>query len=260
MSQDFLEKNYFAKRYEKARKSLRKKMKAFLSDPSEDNTHDIRTAIRRMNASLELLPKKVLKRKSASRLAKSLKKVMGETAIVRDLDTIAARISRHPQSAARKSILEKLSENREKHIKRAMELVASAKKINPPVARRKDLAGAKLQRRFTKVLADLSEKANTSLPIVLEDPTNAEEVHSLRKCCKKMRYLFELTSNEKSQVLGSLESWQDALGSIHDGDVAISFLSKMKKSGEIREMIATELRDRNHDYEKFIETSIERPR
>ena len=256
MSEEILEKTSFEKRYRKLRKSFAKKLKSFLLDANEANTHEIRTAIRKLDASLQLLPKKVQKSKKTRRFVKATKKVMKESAEVRDLDVIAARISRHPQSAARKKLLQKIEKSREKHAEKALHLAVSASKLSLPKPGLKDFPNSKLQKRFSKLLQELSERVNSSLPIVLDDPNNIEEVHSLRKYCKRMRYLFELATEKESEMVGDLKSWQDLLGNVHDGDVAISYLKRSKKTKEIEEMMATELRDRNHDYEKFVQTCI----
>jgi CHAD domain-containing protein len=254
ISNDFFEKGSFGRRYEKARRSVRKKLVSFTHDPSEGNTHNVRTAVRKMNAALELLPKK--RSKKARQLVKKYKKVMKKSAATRDLDIIAARISRHPQSPARKALLIKLKKARKKSAKKAKSIISPALELKLREPDPKEITPPKLQKRFSKALEDLTTRLNSSLPIVLEDPTNAEEIHSLRKYCKKLRYLFELVSEKDSEIVRVLKSWQDILGTVHDGDVTISYLVKMKKNDEIKEMIATELRDRNHDYEKFVQTCL----
>jgi len=258
LSEDFLEKNSYAKRYRRLRKSFAKKLKSFSRDPNEVRTHDVRTAIRWLDASIELLPNKMRRVKKTRRFVKSCKKVMKESAKVRDLDIIAARISRHPQSASKKKLLQRIEKNRKKRAEKAMCLADSTRKLTPPKADAKGLPTAKLQKRFSKALESLSDGVNSSLPIVLDDPTNADQIHTLRKYCKQMRYLFELATEEteEPEMVSTLRSWQDLLGNVHDGDVTISYLSKLKESREIEEMMATELRDRNHDYEKFVQTCI----
>jgi CHAD domain-containing protein len=249
----FAESGSFQDRYTKIRKSLIKKLDSFSEDQSEKNTHDVRTAIRRMNAALELFPAKDRKSSKVNRLRKKLDRVMDESAEVRDLDVILRRLSRHPQSETRKDLLRKIEKNRKKQSERAAKAAGSASKITLPKGR--DLSVEKIRKRFTRRVEDLSFRIDSSLPKILEDPSNVEEIHLVRKYCKRVRYLFELAGD--SQTGETLKSWQDVLGSIHDGDVTIAYLiKKLKKStapGESKEMIATEVRDRDHDYEKFLQ-------
>jgi CHAD domain-containing protein len=254
ISDDFFEDGSFAETYAKLRKSLSKKLDLFSEDPNERNTHDVRTAIRRMNASLELFPKKTRQSKKFRRTAKKLRKVMKESAAVRDLDVISGRLSRHPQNAPRKKLLAKIAKSRKK---RAEEVERAAKaKLSLPKPR--EMSPAKLRKRLVSELKFLSKRISVTIPMVLDDPGNIEDVHSLRKYCKKTRYLLELAPTG-SEMAGAMKSWQDVLGSIHDGDITIAYLTGIKRSSiEIKEMIAAELRDRDHDYEKFIQTCIRR--
>lgn len=259
LPEELLEGGSFTEKYVKVRKTLQKKLDQFSEDPSEKNTHDVRTAARRMNAALELFPRSVRRSKKVRDFGKILDKLMEESAIVRDLDVISGRLSRHSQSATRKIILEKIETNRKRHAKRAVEIASSALEISPPKGR--EVPVAKIRKRFKKRVNVLSGQINASLSKVLGDPSNVEDVHSLRKYCKRARYMFELV-NADSQTDLALKSWQDVLGSIHDGDVTVEYLSKkLKKSsapGEMKEMIATELRDRTHDYEKFVHVTLGR--
>ena len=258
MTRDFFSESSFAKSYDKARKNLKKNLKSFRRDPNEDGTHDVRTAIRKTDAALELLPKKMRSSKKTTQLKKNHKKIMRESATIRDLDIISARISRHPQSPARKSLLKKIKKNRKDRVAKATRIANSIRRLSVPKSGAVDLPPEKLQKRFSKEVAKLSEGVNATLPTVLNNPANAEEIHTLRKYCKRLRYLFELASSKNSEIASILKTWQDQLGAVHDGDVTIAYLSKAKKSTEIEEMVATELRDRNHDYEKFLEICLNR--
>jgi CHAD domain-containing protein len=137
----------------------------------------------------------------------------------------------------------------------------------------------KLEMRYNKVVVRLRERIELDLPIVLTNAnkieelhelrktckkpivlTNAnkiEELHELRKTCKKLRYLLELASHQNginnkeiNAVITELEDVQDILGSIHDSDTTIAYLKSRPNKPHI---LHDEISERNKKYEDFIQ-------
>ena len=77
--------------------------------------------------------------------------------------------------------------------------LASARKIalslrDLPVSRvsENEIPAKQLEVRFNKVVLGLRQRIELDLPIVLANVNKIEELHELRKTCKKLRYLLEL--------------------------------------------------------------------
>ena len=99
-------------------------------------------------------------------------------------------------------------------------------------------------------------KIETNFPIVITDSTKIEELHDLRKACKKLRYMLELLPIENKKALEmrkTLQKIQDSLGMIHDYDFTINHLELNEQpSNEVREIVNNEMQERKLNYERFI--------
>jgi CHAD domain-containing protein len=111
--------------------------------------------------------------------------------------------------------------------------------------------------RYNKVVVRLRERIEPDLPIVLTNVNKIEELHELRKTCKKLRYLLELASyqnginnKEINAVITELEDVQDILGSIHDSDTTIAYLKS--RPNKVPHILHDEISERNKKYEDFI--------
>ena len=121
-----------------------------------------------------------------------------------------------------------------------------------------------LEKRYNKIVANLISKIETNIPIVITDSTKIEELHDLRKACKKLRYMLELLPIENKKALEMrkiLQKIQDNLGVIHDYDFTINYLELNEQpSNEVREIINNEMQERNSNYERFIKFCARRLR
>ena len=101
----------------------------------------------------------------------------------------------------------------------------------------------------------------------IEDPSNTEQLHSMRISIKRLRYSMELFANcygpEFEEILATLEDWQEHLGSVHDCDVVADTLAAYEAKLELRPEAASDCpgiaalmsryrRRRNEQYEKFL--------
>jgi CHAD domain-containing protein len=108
-----------------------------------------------------------------------------------------------------------------------------------------------------KVVVRLRQRIELDLPIVLTNGNKIEELHELRKTCKKLRYLLELASyqnginnKEINAVITELEDVQDILGSIHDSDTTIAYLKS--QPNKVPHILHDEISG-NQKYEDFIQ-------
>ncbi len=250
----------FAKEYDKFAKALTRRVKAYLRDPNAENVHRLRTATRRLQAAFALLPKATRNENKAQKTMARIKELMKVNASVRDQDIILSKLSMYKQSTTYERLTESLRKSRKSHLEQAKELALAVQKDPGPRVKPRDLSDPILQRRYNKVVRKLASKITSELPLVREDPSKVEQLHVVRRDCKQLRYVLEMSEfSRPPKPLATLRSWQDLLGTIRDHDVMIEYLRGLRKSAEIQLALNTEVEDRNKSYRKFVEVSRENP-
>jgi CHAD domain-containing protein len=226
------------------------KMVANLPDrPSPDEVHDIRVAARRIQVMRRLMPRSVRGTQDSKTFNLALKSVMKATSQLRDTDTLMVTL-RSCKGNLPPGLLVSLENQRSDSAARAKLTIGALSGIEVPELDVSELRGRRLSRRFRKDVRKHSEKASSLLTQVLDDESKVVELHSLRKEAKKLRYLLEL-ADKTPERLSSLSKWQDALGAIHDLDVAITYL-KGAGASPGREPILELKRERHSNYLAFI--------
>jgi CHAD domain-containing protein len=189
-----------------------------------------------------------------------IKKLMKVNASVRDQDIILSKLSAYKQNSAYQRLIDDLRKSRKSHLEQAKDLALSVQKNPGPRLKPRDLSDSVLQRRYNKVVRKLSSKITSELPLVREDPSKVEELHVVRRDCKQLRYVLEMSEfSRPPKPLVALRSWQDLLGTIRDHDVMIEYLRGVGRSAEIQVALNTEIENRNKNYLKFVEVSGENP-
>jgi CHAD domain-containing protein len=221
-----------------------KRLKAYLEDSeSEKNIHDVRVAIRRLDATFSLLPKKVRKRRR-SRIEK-YKEFLKASSKARDCDIIAGRISALGE-------LETAGLQRKKKAE-----LAKATKLARPLKKLQAMQlGAPDGKRVDKVVRRLIRRIRKVEPLVLSDSSKVEELHRLRKDFRRLRYVLELVPAEdrKRYVKNAsgrdmeLNDLQALLGLIHDSDIIIEYL----RSKGNEQLLKKEIGNRMQLYKKFV--------
>jgi CHAD domain-containing protein len=250
----------FAKEYDRFAKALTRRVKAYLRDPNAENVHRLRTATRRLQAAFALLPKATRNQNKAQKAMGRIKKLMKVNASVRDQDIILSKLSAYKQNPAYERLIEDLRKSRKFHLEQAKELAMSVQKNPGPRVKPRDLSDLTLQRRYNKVVRKLSSRITSKLPLVREDPSKVEELHVVRRDCKQLRYILEMSEfSRPPKTLVALRSWQDLLGTIRDHDVMIEYLQGLRGSTELQVALNIEIENRNKNYRKFVEVSRENP-
>ena len=250
----------FAKEHDKFLKALTRRVRAYLRDPNAENVHRLRTSTRRLQAAFALLPKASRKQTKAQKTMARIKKLMKVNASVRDQDIILAKLSMYKQNPTYERLIEDLRKSRKSHLEQAKELALSVQKNTAPRVKPRDLSDPILQKRYNKVVGKLGSRITSELPLVREDPSKVEQLHVVRRDCKQLRYVLEMSEfSRPPKPLVTLRSWQDLLGTIRDHDVMIQYLQGLGKSAEIHLALNTEIENRNKNYRKFVEVSRENP-
>lgn len=238
----------FGRKFGQNIKRVEKRRIAYLADPeNEKNIHDIRTSIRRLDATFSLLPKRVRGR-MRHRVEKYRQFLKGSSA-ARDCDIIASRIGETWNLDT-----SDLQKKKKVVLARATLLARSLKQL-PAVK-----LDAKDDKRVMKVVDRLIEKIGKALPPVLSDASKVKELHRLRKAFRKLRYVLELLSpaDRKKYIKSAsravhrmirLEELQALLGVIHDCDVTIEYL---RSRSDTTWILNKELITRQQLYNKFV--------
>jgi CHAD domain-containing protein len=244
----------------KSEKLVSEKVKAYLKEPNEDNVHDLRTSIRRLLTTANILPKKIRGEKESRKYLGSHEKLLRLNARVRDIDIILSKLPHHGDDTAYSKLAKQLKKMRESSLEKAQRFAESIKdKKSLPIETRK-LSEPIIQKRFKKTAKALTETLKEHLHIVMKEPKNIDELHKLRENSRKLRFTLEIDDTpESSKLLPVLETWQDVLGKIRDSDVFISHFEDEKQPAKIGKVLEQEKSVRKENYERFLEIFKESP-
>jgi len=241
------------------------RIKKYLKDPKAKNIHDLRTSIRRLDAAYSTLPKKYRTGSSMSTYILSCKELFKINSEIRDLDIIYEKLQKYPPNDSTNKIIDSLKETRVTKLEYAKNIALTLN--NTDASKLLDeikVTQKELEKRYNKIVANLISNIETNFPIVITDSTKIEELHDLRKACKKLRYMLELLPIENKNALEmrkTLQKTQDILGTIHDYDFTINYLELNEQpSNEVREIINNEMQERKSNYERFVKFCTRRLR
>jgi len=196
--------------------------------------------------------------KGDSNLCPSLDQSSKANAKVRDLDIVISKISTHRPEVSVDNQIAKIEETRESQLQAARRQTLTLQKQPIPKVGKKNLSNPKLQKRLNKTTDQLILAINTRLPLVIQDSSNARDLHLLRIDCRRLRYLADLFGSRKTaRLLSRLRSWHDPLGFIHDSDLTIDYLRNLGEGHEMQPILNDLVAQRMHSYEKF--SSIAKP-
>ena len=244
----------------KLSENLRKvhnRVNKYLKDPNAKQIHDVRTAIRRLDATFLILPKKYRNGSPLSEYVLKCKEFFKVNSEIRDYDIIYAKLQKYPSNAQRDSVIETLRATRDASLEHAKSIASSLKSTDTSkIIDKIGVTEKDLQKRFDKILARLISNIESTFPVVLSDSLKIEELHDLRISCKKLRYLLELLPDENQGALKTsktLQKLQDILGAIHDYDFTTDYLSSVEQSSkEIQEIINSQNEERKLKFDEFL--------
>jgi len=247
-------KKLLLEKFKKIIKTFTKKLDDYIKDPSEDNIHDIRIAIRRMESVYRILPKKNRKNDDMQNYVEQAKALFKINTQVRDFDIIRAKLEKQ-RSAQFGQIIDSINNKRKQQLSAGYKLALKLQGVLPPKLKEKDVMEPKLRKRFQKIISELVTEMEHDIPIVLSDDKKIEEIHKLRKDFKKLRYSIELTSDKTNSLksIKSLKKIQDELGSIHDSDMFLDYLRGVEGPHELSEAIREEIQERREKYQRFVQ-------
>ena len=258
----------FSKHFAKATEKAERNVEQFLIDSNEENIHDLRVAIRRLDSSFRLFPKSIRKDSEISDYRSQYKKLFSINSKVRDTDIISSKLEKYPATRISldtvNELKEGLKEDKLEKLRKAREIALSVYNLKSLQIDKGDIPEKKLQQRFQKVINRFATSIDQLLPIVISDMGKVKELHELRKDCKKMRYTLEVPADannnkEISSLVEYLEGLQDILGSIHDSDIMLQHLrqnysdnTSLKRVDDLQTMIEVEEKEREALFHTFV--------
>lgn len=248
-----LDKKVFLKKFKKISENFNQKLYDYISNPNDENIHDIRVSIRRLESAYQILPKNVRKQDRVRKYVKQAKRLFKINAKIRDFDIICANMeSRYPDKT--QDLVLTLKNSRSEYIKNANKLALKVSHLDIPKITKSGIKKSKLTKRYLKILDETILDIHKNSIISLGDERKISELHMLRKNFKKLRYTLELASDKKTthESLQNLKNIQDILGEIHDSDIIIDHLKSIDKNSTYREIIMAEVLHRSKKYNAFV--------
>jgi len=244
--------NSFSKKFQKNHKKMSTILENYLKNPNEKNIHDIRVAIRRLDASMNILPKILQNKNKLRKLHSTYKKFFKTNSKIRDVDIISQKIAKFSSNPFASHILKNLQKERKKNLQSACKIGIKLQKYKKIKLKNK-ISTDELKKNFDKAALSLDDKIQKKIPIVMGSSKAISELHELRKDCKKLRYLMELSSFSKqpSAFIIKLKQMQALMGNIHDNDITIEFL-KDEKNTALSEILNNENLEREKNYSKLV--------
>jgi CHAD domain-containing protein len=244
----------------KSERIVSDKVRAYLKDPNEENVHDLRTSIRRLLTTANILPKKMRGQKEPKKYLESYERLLKLNAKVRDIDIVLSKLPHHGDDPKYAKLAKQLNAKRESSIEKAKRFASSLKDEKALPVHTNDLSGPQIQSRFKKAARTLTKRLKKGLRVVKQEPKNRDELHKLREDSRRLRFTLEIDDTpETSKLLPVLETWQEVLGKIRDADIFISHFQSEKDYPKIREVLEQEKSGRNENYERFLEIAKESP-
>ncbi len=246
-----ISKKLLIQRFEKNTKNTNKILSKYITNPTDDNIHDMRVAMRRLNVVSTILPKKIRKNSSFSQYLEQSWKLFKDNTEIRDCDILLEKLGDY-QHEPLDQIISLIEKKRKSGLEKCHNDAMKLKKLKLSTLQNNKVSKSKIQEKFSKLVQKRYYKINKLFPIVLQSYKNVEELHLLRKEIKKLRYLFELLPNSKiKKLVNELKNLQTILGDIHDSDMMISFLREIK-TNDVSIILHNEEERRSENYEKFV--------
>ena len=251
-----LKDNFFQKIFQEKQANSKKKLNDYLKEQGEDQIHDLRTSIRRLEAIYLIFPKS-WKRKKTDNFVSSYQSLFRKNSLVRDWDVIRRRLLKNGLEE-NSDIINYLVKQKSKKLKNILKNAKKLKKLK--ISRIKKTSNKKLNKKYEKIIFSLVTKIQENIPIVVSDESKIKELHSMRKTAKKLRYVLEIDPNESFKgILDKMKLFQELLGKIHDCDITINFLQKhSKKNPNLKSVILEEQKTRSQIYQKLVNSLSEK--
>jgi CHAD domain-containing protein len=248
-----IDKRFFLKKFEKIQDNFSQILKNYIKNSNDENIHDIRITIRRLETAHRILPKNIRKKEKITNYIKQAKKLFKLNAEIRDYDIICAKMASKYKDQTY-DLVSTTKKSRIKKLRIANQIALEIFHTDIPKISGNIIKKSKLYGRYFEVLDKIELDIQKNTIIALGDEKKIDELHLLRKDFKKLRYSLELSSNRGKtiQILKNLKEIQDLLGDIHDSDIIIEYLRNLDQNSKYLGIIESEVLERSKKYHAFV--------
>lgn len=217
---------------------------SYAAGPGEENTHEVRIAIRRLEAVYAVIPKP-LRKKRLALFVKKYVRFFKLNSRVRDCDIMLSKMRSYEFEDG--EFLALLTKRRRRHLRTAQKAGESLRGLKTPKVRADPAYFAAINGIFRDRCLELVLEIKAALPRVTADESRIKELHRLRITVKKLRYLLELQSAEgMDSAVDGMKALQKVLGRIHDSDMFIGHAAKKsKRHPSLRPLVDMERKKRH---------------
>ena len=170
-------------------KRVDNRLNDYIKDSNENNIHDIRTAVRRLDASYRSLPKSMQRKNKISKYMRTSKLLFKINSQVRDYDIICEKLQKYSSEPIYTKLIGSLNRKRKTKLASARKSGLSLRDLPVPRVGENEIPAKQLEKRFNKVVLRLRRRVQLDLPIVVTNANKIEELHELRKTCKKTLFV-----------------------------------------------------------------------
>ena len=241
--------NVFQKIFQEKQHDSKKRLEDYLNEQGEKQIHDLRTSIRRLEATYLIFPNS-FKRKKMDNFVSTYKSLFRKNSKLRDFDVIITKLLNNGLTEE-SDPMKYLIRQKEKRVKETLKEAKNASKLKIPQI--KNGNSEKIIPKYERTISSLMQKIQDYIPVVASDKSKIDELHFMRKTAKKLRYILEIEpSDSYRHLINSMKLLQKILGNIHDCDMTINFLKKYsRKFPELKSLIPKEEEIRNQIYKKL---------
>jgi len=241
--------------YARLSERVNKNLRDYLGEPGQGQTHDLRASVRRLDAAIRVLPKSTRKDKGIKRCHERCKDLLRQTSQIRDIDILSGAMAAKSNDPTVILLMNNLREERDEFADNSSKAAWKLFEHPPPKLSKKELP--RFVARVETVLKELDSRISGELRISLGEESKIDELHSLRKDCKRLRYTLELfpSATRHEQTIFVLTKWQRVLGGIRDTDVIIDYLSRAKATRGVKALLSSERARRHAKYLAFVRLS-----
>jgi CHAD domain-containing protein len=238
----------FQKTFQEKGTIAKKRLREYIEEQREEQIHNLRTSIRRLESAYLVFPKSC-KRKKTDVFVSSYKSLFRKNSIIRDLDVIYEKLD--AELSKNSDVLQFLVKHKEKKLSNILKDAKKLSKLKIPKI--KEISDTKILQKYERTISSLIDKMQKYIPVVASDESQIDELHSLRKTAKKLRYVLELDpDNSYHHTIVSMRTFQRFLGEIHDCDISIDFLKAYSnKFPELQSLILKEQNTRTQIYKRL---------
>src|SRR5262245_4008165 len=118
----------------------------YIRDSNENNIHDIRTAIRRLDASYRSLPKKIRRKNKISKYMTTSKRLFKINSQVRDYDIICGKFQKYSSEAIYTKLIGSLNRKRKTKLARARKIAFFLRDLLLPRVKENAIPAKKLEK------------------------------------------------------------------------------------------------------------------